>query len=165
MSPRHLSCLTVLATLLLSGCGYKQGSLMPPGIRTISVPMAENETFRRNLEIRLTDATVQEIMSRTELKIAEASVADSELLLTIIDIDQNTTVEDPTDRINEQRVFVTVRLIWRDLRTGEIIREVEGLQTSDSFVVPLGQNLDLAVRRAFDKMAEAIVNEMESQDF
>jgi hypothetical protein len=149
---------------LLAGCGYNTGSLMPAGVKTIAVPMFQNETFRRGLEIQLTDAVVQEIATRTELKIAEEALADSVIEGRIVEVDQATAVEDPRDRVTDQQVFVKVAFIWRD-RNGEVIHEVENLTTTDSFVVPLGQNLDRALRRAFDKMAEAIVNEMENRDW
>lgn len=163
---RPLVALAALALALpLAGCGYSQGSLMPPGIRTVSIPVFSNDTFRRNFEITLTRSLHEEILSRTDLKLAETQYADSILEGTIVEVDQPVLVEDARDDVTEQQVFITVDFVWRDLRTGEVIRAVRGLQADDRFVVPLGQNLDLAFARALDRMAEAIVNEMENRDW
>ena len=148
-----------------SGCGYSTSSLMPAGVRTISVPVFDNDTFRRSIEVQLTKAVHSEILTRTSLKLTETHLADSILEGTITRVDQPVAAEDERDRITTQDVFVTVKFTWKDLRTGEVIHAVEGLSTSDSIVVPLGQNLELAIERALGKMAEAIVNEMEFRDW
>ena len=78
-----LGVLLAFAGLLLStGCrGYQFGNraIFRPDIRTVHVPIFENETFRQPLGQRLTESVIREIQSRTPYQLADRSSADSVL--------------------------------------------------------------------------------------
>ncbi len=151
--------------LLLAGCGYSAGSMMPDNIRTISVPIFDNVTYRRGFEVSLTEAVTKELQTRWDIKLTESRYADTLLEVTIVEFRQPVLVEDPQDRPTEIGVTLVINLKWSDLRTGETIFEIEGESASDQFVTPLGQNLDSATTAAFGKMAEQIVNLMEDRNW
>ncbi len=160
---KRLTLLLMLSSLL--GCGYSTGSLMPANVRTISIPVFGNNTFRRGFEISLTEAVAKELQTRWDIRVTETPYADTLLEVTITDFNQPVLIEDPQDRPTEIGVTVVINMKWKDLRTGETLFEIEGLSASDTFVTPLGQNFDGATREAFSKMAEYIVNQMENRDW
>src|SRR6188508_556309 len=85
----HSSFASILVTLVLafSGCaGYQLGnrSLYRPDIRTVHVPMAVSDSYRRHLGEKLTEAVVKEIELKTPYKIVDSDSADSVLSLRLV---------------------------------------------------------------------------------
>ena len=70
---------TYSGLLLLSGCGYTVGNGFSPDIRTVSVPIFENATFRRGIEVQITEAVQKEIQKRTPYRLAKGLDADTRL--------------------------------------------------------------------------------------
>ena len=71
-SDRRMIASFCLVALLLPGCAaYRFGSatMFRPGIRTVHVPIVRNDTFRLDLGVRLSEALVKEIESRTPYKV------------------------------------------------------------------------------------------------
>ncbi|MBI4614733.1 MAG: hypothetical protein HY720_14070, partial [Planctomycetes bacterium] len=141
-------CMTLLA--VATGCGYSVRALSPAGVRTVAVPVFQNVTYRRLVELPLTRAVVKEIQTKTELAVVEEERADSVLQGTIVDVEQRVVTEDLTDRVTEGRITLVVNLTWRDARTGEVILERTGLVESEEFRPVQGENLERAFERGFD---------------
>src|SRR5262245_11406459 len=86
--------LVVFALAPIAGCesaghfsflGYTTRPNYDDCIRTVYVPIFENNTFRRGLEFDLTRAVIREIESKTPYKvISDRSRADTELTGTIV---------------------------------------------------------------------------------
>jgi outer membrane lipopolysaccharide assembly protein LptE/RlpB len=71
MNRTSLACF-VLATALLSGCGYHvagRADALPKTIHVIAVPAIENKTSSYRIEQRLTAATIHEFLVRTNYKV------------------------------------------------------------------------------------------------
>ena len=83
----------LLVGLILSGCasdptvGYSSQSLYAPQFRTVAVPMFENNTTARQMEMMLTDALVKKIQSRTPYRVVDEMNADTLLTGTITDVE------------------------------------------------------------------------------
>lgn len=154
----------VALALAVASCGYSVRAMTPSGIRTVAVPVAHNNTFRRLNELFLTRAVVREIQTKTELQVVERERADSVLEMTIIRIRTPVLTEDLVDTPTELAVNLTVTVRWTDLRTGETLldRPVTG---SQDFRPPQGENLDTGFERTFDSTARRIVEEMDSTDW
>ena len=75
-----------LLVLLLSGCGYTVGNGFSPDIKTVSVPIFENDTYRRGLEYQLTEAVQKEIQNRTPYRLARGTDADTRLTGRIVQV-------------------------------------------------------------------------------
>lgn len=155
--------MTLLA--VATGCGYSVRALSPAGVRTVAVPVFQNVTYRRLVELPLTRAVVKEIQTKTELVVVEEERADSVLQGTIVDVEQRVVTEDLTDRVTEGRITLVVNMTWRDVRTGEVIMERTGLAESEEFRPVQGENLERAFERGFDSMARRIVEELESTEW
>jgi outer membrane lipopolysaccharide assembly protein LptE/RlpB len=128
-----LSGVAGLALLsLLSGCmGYTLGNTLPPNIRSVAVPVVQNEANEPGLEPVITSAIIAEFQRDGSLKVRPRDQANSviEVKLTRYDLaplryrrDQNTTA-------NEYRLTLRADVTLRRLPGREILadpKDVEG---------------------------------------
>ena len=106
--------------------GYQigQGALYDCGIHTVRVPIFQNRTFARGLEFDLTRAVVREIELKTPYKVVGADQdADTELTGTIVSLTKGTLNVNPLGEVREQETNLTVEIVWRNLRTGEVLSD------------------------------------------
>lgn len=91
-------------------------------IRTVHVPIFKNETFIRRLEFDLTRAVVDKINDGPiPYRVVSREKADTELLGTIRTVDKGVINRNQQNTVREGQFVLAVELIWRDLRTGEIL--------------------------------------------
>jgi hypothetical protein len=111
--------------LLLPSCstieflGYSSASQFPD-YKTIRVPIFQNRTYYRGLEQQLNQLIVTQIERMSPYKVVDGD-ADLELDGRILSYIKSTVLESP---VNEQRVVdtvMTVEVVLKDLRTGEIL--------------------------------------------
>jgi hypothetical protein len=102
--------------------GYTTRPNYDTSIHTVRVPIFKNLTQRRGLEFDLTKAVVREIEEKTPYKVVSADCdADTELVGTIISFNKNILNRNQLNEVREAETTLAVELIWRDLRTGEIL--------------------------------------------
>jgi hypothetical protein len=158
-----------LLSLLLSGCGYTVGNGFSPDIKTVSVPIFENDTYRRGLEYQLTEAVQKEIQNRTPFRLAQGSDADTRLTGRIVQVRKDVLGENNDDDPRQLQLSIMIRVTWENLRTGQILATQEvpvapeaiPLQTQAGFAPELGQSQATATQIAVNQMAKQIVNLME----
>jgi hypothetical protein len=147
----------------LWGCGYTTDTLWRSDIRTVYVPVFENETFRRGLEVELTKAVVDEINMRTRMRVVGREGADSMLTGRVRDLKETVVTKTEADVILEKQVTVYVSFEWVDLRTGQTLGAANDVEVAADLVFPAGETLDSSTGRAFGKAARKIVELMESE--
>jgi len=83
-----LRCLLVLtlaaSCCVLSGCGYHtlaMASHLPPGARSLAVPVFATRTNTYRTEMVLTNAVIREFATRTKLRVTPRSNGDADLVL------------------------------------------------------------------------------------
>lgn len=165
-------CVAVLIASLLPGCaGYQIGqrSLYRPDIRTVHVPMAQSDSYRRYLGERLTEAVVKEIELRTPYKLVDADSADSVLNVRLVSDSKRVIAN---NRYSEPRDIETdffVQTSWVD-RRGDLIMNNDNVPAAPllvnlgqqaNFVPEGGQSLETAQQEAIQKLAQQIVGQME----
>lgn len=156
--------LVALAFALLSGCGYRSGSLMPEGVQRVAVDVFGNETFYREIEFTLTREIQEELRHRTTLQLVTRDRADAVLTGRIIDVQRPTLIETNDDLVSEQGVIVTVAASLVSMRDGRVIMETIQRNRSE-FVVERGETLESAFDEALFDLAELIVNRMQDESF
>jgi hypothetical protein len=167
--------------------GYTTKPNYDLGIRTVRVPIFKNVTFRREVEFQLTRAVIREIEAKTPYKVVSADcAADTELTGTIVSYNKNLINRNQLNEVREAETILAVEIVWRDLRTGEILskpRKGPGapppppanlppgvpppppppvLVTSIGDMIPeLGQTIASAEKQNVDRLAIQIVSMME----
>lgn len=119
------------SALLLPACesggnfrllGYSTTPNYDCNIRTVYVPIFQNKTFRRGLEFDLTRAVVREIEAKTPYKVVSSCEgADTELTGTIISVTKQVVNINPSNEVREAETALNVEVVWRDLRSGQIL--------------------------------------------
>jgi hypothetical protein len=130
---RYLVLLTLLAALpLLSGCtGYRLGSSLPQGIKTVYVPTFINRTGEPQLETEASMAAMQEFQKDGTLSVATEESADTILSVTIKSIREEPVRFTDTKTASEYRLIVDADLEFKKRAGNEILmkRSVYGQST------------------------------------
>ena len=115
--------LATAALAALVGCSYSSERLVVArGVSSVAVFQFDNQTYRRDLEFRLTRAVADEIRARTSWRIESPSAADAILKGTIRSADTGVLAEasDRTPIAQRLRIVADVELIER--ATGKVLR-------------------------------------------
>lgn len=105
--------------------GYSTKPNYDTRFRTVSVPMVKNRssyivTPVVGLEQDLHRALIDQIQLVTPYRVTQND-PDTQLNVTIRNVSKNLLNYTPFNTIREAELIVTVDLIWRDLRTGEVL--------------------------------------------
>jgi hypothetical protein len=160
----------MLAGLSASGCGYTIGNSFQHDVRTVYVPIATSEDYRRGPEFQLTEAVQKQIQQRTPFRLCKDEAADTKLTMKIKNIRKSVLGTTAQNDPRELQVQYAVEVTWEDLRTGRILAqqkvsiepEVTRLFASGEFAPELGQSLATGTQVAIDKMARQVVDMMEA---
>lgn len=155
-----------LATLAagLGGCGYSLRTSLPPGIRTIHVPVLENRTQEPGIEDFITQALTQAVVTGGRLRIAaNAREADASLEGAIVEYRLSSLAFDGAANVTQYRLVIGLSLTFRDLRQNRVIWKQDRLEERADFAVAgrVTQTLareETAVRQAAVDVARAIVS-------
>ena len=108
--------------------GYKlgAGALYDENITSVYVPVFHNRAFQttpyRGLEVDITQAVIREIGRTTTFKVvSDPSRADTELLGAVVQIQKQIMNRNQQNMVRDGDVVVDVDVVWRDLRTNEIL--------------------------------------------
>ncbi len=164
--------LGVLCTTFLTsgGCGYMVGAPYAPEVRTVAVPIFENNSSRRGIEVQLTEAVQKEIQARTPFHLANEPYADTRLIGRIVQVNKRVLGQTGFDDPRELQVSLAVEIKWEDTRNSRVIAEshvpfaaeATHLSAEASFAPEIGQSLATANQTMVDDMARQIVNKMET---
>ncbi len=154
---------TVLLALAAgSGCGYTLGHRVPPGVRTVSVPIFENATFplRREVEFEVSSAFRREIQARTDLRIVdEDGSPDLVIRGRILEFRERVIAEGRRDVKTESNLLSLVELRIENSREGTL--RLERVSDVEPFSIERGESFETGRRRAIQNIAEKLVVAME----
>jgi hypothetical protein len=156
----RLPAAAVLALLL--GCGYTSDPLHRADIRTVYVPVMENRTFRRGVELELTRSVIDEINTHTQMRVVSEAQADSSLIGTVRDVKETVLTKTPGDEMLEKQITVYVSFKWVDRRTGRILVERRDVRATADAVLST-ETFARSRQRAFERAARKIVRLMEHE--
>ena len=176
MSVRLRSRSVVLAAglLVLAGAGscandptrgYAAVTPYSQAFRTVAIPIIENETFARGIELELTDALIKEIHARTPYRVTDQSRADTILLGRIRDVDLEQLSKSSLTGLGEEVIVaVTIDFQWRDLRTDQPLVAREEFTGTGLFVPsqPTGERIELGRMAVVQQLARDIVSELQA---
>jgi hypothetical protein len=167
------------SSFILCGCGYqhngsfdgsstgqgayKWASLYREDISTVSVPIFANKDFRRGIEFGLSSAVIKQMEAHSPYRVAPRDRADTILEGEIVTAGLSTLSSDTRTAIPQEQLYVlTVNFRWKDLRTGRILLERRNYQQTAPFYGPLGEGEFTGSQSAIERLALAIVQEMQA---
>jgi hypothetical protein len=148
----------VLVVALTCGCGYSTRSLISRDISSIHIPIFENNTFRRGIEFDLTKAVKNEVMSKTNLRIASKDYADTILHGSVEDFTESIITHGFRDSVVEARMALLVEIKLIDRRTDRVLVHEKGISQTTEYIVRRGETLESAIEEGVVGLAETIVN-------
>jgi hypothetical protein len=154
----------------LAGCGYTVGHQFQSDVHSVHVPIFKSKSFRRGIEMQLTEAVIKRIQLETPFKVTSEEDAETRLLGKINDVKKSVLGKNQFDDARELNVTYIVDVTWEDLRTGKVLAhnevpmapEMVQFTSQASFAPEVGQSLATATQQAMDRMASDIVNMMQT---
>ena len=168
------SLAAICCVAIVGGCAaYQLGndSLYNPNIRTIYIPVVRNDTFRPTVGVQLTEAIQKAVELRTPFKVVGDPSADSTLTCRITSETKQVITETRNDDPRALDAIVNIEMTWTD-RRGNLLMEnrfvppgqFAFLFTQGSHFVPEGgQSITTALQREVERLAEQIVQQMETR--
>ena len=162
----------VLSACLTPGCGYTadrsavfrtENSNKDP-IRTVALGIFDSKEFRRGLELQLTEALAKRLEGESPFKLAKKDLADTILTGEIREVRQATLGRDfRTVTPRETSATVVISFKWKDLRNGEVLLDRPNFVQTVDYIRPVGEDFYHASQKGIDRLAERIVEEMQSE--
>jgi hypothetical protein len=118
--------IALAATLAVwcAGCaGYRLGTTLPPGIKTLYVPAFVNRTGEPQVDTVATRAAIQEIQRDGTLSLSDAASADAHLYVTVTEYKLDPLRYDPnrSKTAREYRLLLTAELEFRRREPEEVL--------------------------------------------
>ena len=155
---------TIAMCLALTGCGYRlagSSGLYPEDVETVSIPTVTNETNFRGDTAQLTSALVGQLETRTPYRVDSLERADTLLEVTLKDIRRRTTSRDPGSALPEEQLYVVLAdVVWKDLRTGEVLMRLANFEQTAAMYPTLGESDFIASQEAAEQLATGIIEAM-----
>ncbi len=112
------AALPLVFALLLTGCGYHTlgaATHLPPGVRTLSVPVFATRTNAYHTEAVMTNAVIREFAARTRMRVTPNTGGDPDAVLhgtiltqTVAPLTYNTTTQQSSSFLLTMVVSVTL---------------------------------------------------------
>lgn len=168
---RGLGLMVSAGVMACAGCasdptqGYSFRSTYGESIRTVAVPVFENRTYAKGIEVALTEAVIKEIQRSTPWAVVPREQADSVLAGSITDSSLRAlSTSRRTGLVQEMAVKLTVDFDWTSSRTGQVLVSRRAFDAVETFVPArgTGERLELGEAAAVQEMARDIVAELRS---
>ncbi|MHC4982003.1 MAG: LptE family protein [Planctomycetota bacterium] len=159
-----------LAVALLAGvaagCEYTLEPLHSTEYKTVAVSIftRSRDVFRRELEMRLTNALVKQIELKTRYKVVSRSRADTMLTGSIDSVVQRPLSWNPdTGRPRELELTIFVSFEWKDLPEGNPIKSVSNFSVAGPYIThePFSRDFFQGSEDVINKLARRIVEQLE----
>ncbi len=156
--------LTLLAVLLAGGCGYTASpALLPSHLKSVAIPVFENETGEYTLEQDVTAAVVKRFVDDNHLRVVDEKSADCIVRGKVTDYRNTVFGISNADLAQEYRVTIGVAVVFKDqVKNREIWHDDAIVKTANYYVqnVP-GQTAKTELdgrKEAIDKIADEILS-------
>ncbi len=156
----------VLACLFLVQCGYYlrgTGSSLPPNIKKIGVPMFKNLTTRFDLDVKLTQSVISELVARGKAEVTtDLSGADALLTGEINAFNVNPIAFSDQNLADRYSIIVIAKIVFRDLTTQKILFSNSSYVYQEQYEVPPGTSYETWESQALDTIAEKFARSLVS---
>jgi len=153
---KKIILLFLISSLFLQ-CGYHlrgTGSSLPPHIKVLSVPMFANRTTRFELDLKLTQGVIDEMISRGKVEITdEMDNADAVLIGEILRFNANPIGFGGDAMADRYNISIVAKVILRDLVQKKVIFSNSSFVYQGEYDVPEGVDFESLETEAIDEMA------------
>lgn len=151
-----LSTVYYLLSTFLSCGPYSFTGAGLPGVKTIAIPLFENQTEEYGIREELTNKLVLAFVQDNTLKVANERIADAVLRGTILKYQKEAYTFDENENVKEYIARIYVKITVEDKKHSKNIWEEDNLQGWGTF--PADSSEAYGKSKAIDKLTEDIVN-------
>jgi hypothetical protein len=147
-----------------SGCGYSVRAPYDLSVRTVHVPVFRSLSFRRDVQLQLTELVIKEIERRTPYKVVGTrEEADTIIDGTVNFADKNLIVESPFNLPRQLTSMMNVSVNWthNPPTKEELDRGPTIIAETFNFIPEVGETAETAFYRTNQVLAKQIVDMME----
>ncbi|MFT5370447.1 MAG: hypothetical protein ACI8V2_005429 [Candidatus Latescibacterota bacterium] len=113
--------------LLPLGCAYYSTSATGSGgIRTVAIPLFENESLEANIHQALTDSLTQGFVTDGALRVVDEDLADAILQGTVVEVKEEPFTY--SNQADQYQISVFVKVVFYDTREKKVIWEAERMR-------------------------------------
>lgn len=158
---KRLIIASFLTLLIIAGCGYTAGSLVPGHIKTIYVESFKNETNEPDIDIEATNNIKDRFAWNGQLEIVnDKDQADSMLSGTITDYEKQPLAFGDNDEITEYRLVITVDMVFYDLINDKVIWQEEDFKVDSEYYSTLREQKFSSAQIDREKLIENVTDEL-----
>lgn len=161
---RGVSAIVTVAAVL-SSCAYSlvgRGSALPPGVRSVSIPMFENKTGQPDLDTYVTTAVRDEFVKDGRLKVDDSQAADSILSGQITGYGIQPVAFNSSNIATEYAIGLAMTVVHKESVTGKTLTrqtvEVNWRYVTGGDVASSESQRILAVREVAKRGAQSVVS-------
>lgn len=163
------ACTAILGCASDPRSGYAFESSFASGVSSVRLPVFENDTFARGIEVELAEALAHEVRTRTPWRIVQNETAQSTLTGRIVsaELARISTGRD-TGLVEEQAYTLTVDFTFTDNRTGKALVERRSFRAASTFVPTRGttgsinERIEVGQAGTVQELARRIVDQLRS---
>lgn len=162
---KKILALTVLCLFFIH-CGYRlrgTGSNLPPGIKRVDIPMFKNMTTRFELDLKLTQSVIDELVTRGKVEVvSDSGNADAILLGEIVAFNVNPIAFSSQNTADRYNITVVAKIVLRDLSNQKVIFSNPNFVYMEEYEVPAGTSYETWETQAINKVAEKFARSLVS---
>ncbi len=154
----------VLSSIFFLQCGYHlrgTGSSLPAHIRKIHIPMFANRTTRFELDVKLTQSVIDELVARGKVEITdEAGEAEAILVGEIMAFQANPIGFSADGTADRYSITVLAKVVLRDVSRNKVIFSNPSFVYQGEYEVPEGADFESVETEAIDDIAQKFAREL-----
>ncbi len=163
-----MSILLALAVLSLSlvSCGYRlrgTGSNLPPNIKRVDIPMFKNMTTRFELDVKLTQSVIDELVARGKVQItSESGDADAVLIGENVSFTVNPIAFSNQAVADRYNIIIVTKIVLQNLSNQKVIFSNPHFVYTEEYGVPPGTSYETFETEAISQVAEKFARSLVS---
>jgi ribosomal protein S25 len=158
--------LALILSLVLINCGYKlrgTGSNLPAGIKRVDIPMFKNLTTRFDLDVKLTQSVIDELVARGKIQVVSDSTnADADLLGEVVGFHVNPIAFSSQNTADRYNITIVAKIVLRNLSSQKVIFSNPNFVYTEEYEVPAGTSYETWETEAIDKVADKFARSLVS---
>ena len=121
-------CLLLIMYLPLSCAYYSTSATGSGGIRSVAVPLLDNESLEAGIQQALTDSLIQGFVSDGALRVVEEDQADAVLQGTVLEIKEEPFTYGGQTGAEQYQISVFVKMAFYDAREKQTLWEMDRMR-------------------------------------
>jgi hypothetical protein len=151
----------MIFVIFLTSCAYYSttSTYLPAYIKTVAIPLFENETYEYGLAEKLTDKVIDRFMASSRLKVVNKKIADSILEAKIIKVTDEPFTIGQGEVAKQYKLTITISAAYRDIKNNDVIWENGSLEGWETYELSGATDRDQAKEKALEKLATDLINQ------